>query len=263
MEIKTHKNLTIPKLPANLEIYRKELEKLTKPAWLLKCSEENEPSTYHTHIKGFNPFVPEEKGWPCCSKCKRPLYFVCQINFTDFLSQVVSFNKGLFQFFYCWDCMPMPNNDFGLETRWYPDFDLVTAQTVVQANCPHSEDELEAYASLAFEFIPFLSLPSDRSKENPIPDDVKFQAKYNFINGLYLEDKMISRIGGYPPWFQPISEQDYLCSVCGSLVEFVLAIGSDDTDIVWYDSGYWYFFACSLTSACGSLHKPLMDCHFY
>jgi hypothetical protein len=54
---------------------------------------------------------------------------------------------------------------------------------------------------------------------------------------------MISRIGGYPPWVQ--SEDDMpQCPVCGAWAEFVGAIGSGDTGLIWGDSGYWYFFAC-------------------
>ena len=220
------------------------------------------------------PFAPVEDGWPVCDTCGKPLEFVWQIDFADFRGNGAFANQGLFQFFYWWDCFALPPQDeFGYACRWYPDFSAHRMQDVPQLDAPHQAAETApSIVPFRVDIIPFLSMPAKCGQENPIPqnalnelvskEDGRLWAVYSFTKGLYLEDELISRIGGYPPWIQ-FRDDTPSCPVCGTRAEFVGAIGSDDTDLIWGDSGYWYFFACRATTECNGLAKPLVASQCY
>jgi uncharacterized protein YwqG len=269
-----HRHLELPPLHPVLEPFRPALEQSAKPAWLLKCHTIPSVSRYHTHIAGTTPFVPQYLDWPTCSQCAQPLEFIWQVNFADF-GGIGSFaDQGLFQFFYCWQCFPLSSEGPGWACRWFADFDPLQAEDIPQALCPYAHEfgTVDRLGPYAVEIVPFLSFPAKFSNENPIPFDMQNEmvskedgclwAVYSFTKGLYLEDQMLSRIGGYPPWVQ-FQEETLDCPTCGQRAEFVGAIGSDDTNLVWGDSGYWYFFACKATPACQGLSKPLMASQCY
>jgi uncharacterized protein YwqG len=270
----THQHLTLPSFHPVVAPFRAALEQAARPGWLLRCRQVISVSPFHTHIAGTTPFMPFEMGWPGCTKCGLPLAFVWQIDFADFSGSVTLVNTGLFQFFYCWECFPMPSDTFGWACRWFPDFSAEHAQTLPQATCPYATASEEADRIGPYEItaVPFLSLPAKFSLENPIPHETqnemvgkeegRFWAVYSFTKGLYLEDEMISRIGGYPPWVQ-FQDDTPICPICGARMVFVGAVGSDDTDLIWGDSGYWYFFACKATPACKGLDMPLMAWQCY
>jgi uncharacterized protein YwqG len=270
----THRGLALPPLHPALEPYRAELQEAAKPAWLLRCHQAQTVSRVQTHIGGTTPFAPVEDGWPSCGRCAEPLGFVWQVDFADSHGIGAFADRGLFQFFYCWGCFAMPSYDeFGWACRWYPDFDAQQMQSAAQLDAPYgSEDAAGRVGPFGVELVPFLSVPGKFSDENPIPRDAQNQmvseedgrlwAVYSFTEGFYLEDAMISRVGGYPPWVQ-FRDETPDCPVCGARAEFVAAIGSDETDLVWGDSGYWYFFACKATPQCHGLAKPLMAFQCY
>ena len=270
----THRGLALPSLHPALEKYQAELQEIVKPAWLLKCHKTETISRFQTHISGNTPFAPVEDGWPLCDKCEKPLEFVWQIDFADFNGIGTFASRGLFQFFYCWDCFALPPQDeFDYACRWYPDFDAQQMQNVVQLDAPYqATDTAWGVEPLCVDIVPFLSVPGKFSQENPIPEnaqnemvskeDGRLWAVYSFTEGFYLEGEMISRVGGYPPWVQ-FHDDTPNCPVCGARAEFVGAIGSDDTDLIWGDSGYWYFFACKATAECHGLASPLMASQCY
>ena len=270
----THRGLALSPLHSALEKYRAELQEVVKPAWLLRCCKAETVSRFQTHISGNTPFVPVKDGWPLCDTCEKPLEFVWQIDFADFRGIGTFASQGLFQFFYCWDCFALPPQDeFGYVCRWYPDFKAQQMRNVAQLDAPYQTTET-AWGSGPFrvDIVPFLSVPGKFSQENPIPEnaqnemvskeDGRLWAVYSFTKGFYLEGEMISRVGGYPPWVQ-FHDDTPNCPVCGTRTEFVGAIGSDDTDLIWGDSGYWYFFACKATAECYGLIRPLMASQCY
>jgi hypothetical protein len=83
-----------------------------------------------------------------------------------------------------------------------------------------------------------------------------------FLSDRLLENEKMSRVGGYPPWVQ-FRDETPNCPICETRAEFVGAIGSEDTNLIWGDSGYWYFFACKATPECHGLDRPLMASQCY
>ncbi len=270
----THRDLTLPHLHPALELYRAALQEVMKPAWLLKCSEADTVSRFQTHIGGITPFAPVEDGWPMCDKCGKPLEFIWQIDFADFKGIGAFASQGLFQFFYCWDCFAWPpHEEYGYACRWYPDFSAHRMRNVAQIDTPPQiAESVRSFGPFCVDIVPFLSVPGKSSPENPISksaqnemvseEDGRLWAVYSFTEGFYLESELISRIGGYPPWIQYEDDTPH-CPVCDARAEFVGAIGSADTGLIWGDSGYWYFFACQATAECYGLARPLMTLHCY
>jgi uncharacterized protein YwqG len=269
----THRDLTLPPLYPDLEKYHELLEGSVRPAWLLRCQKVEAISRFQTHIGGSTPFAPIQEGWPLCDSCGKPLEFVWQIDFADFKGVGVYAERGLFQFFYCWECFPLPpEDDSGYACRWYPDFDALLVEDIPQLDTPLQVIESDYSRSVGpFEVqaVPFLSVPNDMSQELPIPtealeeiveDGDTLRQVYGDFVADYIVDK-VSQVGGYPDWIQ--YDDTPSCPVCERRAEFVAAIGSDDTDLLWGDAGYWYFFACRATEDCPGLDKPLMRSQSY
>jgi hypothetical protein len=265
--------LSLPPLHPALEQYRAALEAVAKPAWLLRCRKVNTVSRSETHFGGITPFVPVHDGWPSCDKCGEKLHFVWQVNFAE-IDGCFS-KRGLFQFFYCWRCYAGPADDFGHTCRWYPNFEASQANGIPQLNSPYEVNMASYHLPIgpcAVDVVPFLSVPGKSSQENPIPvsaqnemvsaEDGRLWSVYSSTKGFYLEEEKISRVGGYPPWVQ-FHDETPNCPICGTRAEFVGAIGSEDTNLIWGDSGYWYFFACKATVECYGLARPLMASQCY
>jgi hypothetical protein len=269
----THAHLVLPQLHPALEPYRSVLEKSMKPAWRLMCHQVDAIERTTTHIGGFTPYVPVQRGWPHCESCLDPLSFIWQLNFAEFAAATFA-TQGLFQFFYCWRCAPLPGlndeYDFATLCRWYPDFRSDVAATVSQVPCPYlkelTPDQVELAKPCQVDIIPFLSVPSAVSDDHPIPQEVQvellnaagetFYRLYNRTPGLYLRD-YLSQVNGYPVWVQD-NDETPRCPLCGGRAELVGAVGSDETNLIWGDTGYWYIFACQFTEQCGGLNNPLM-----
>jgi uncharacterized protein YwqG len=273
MVFKIPSGLSLPILHPALERYRADLEKVAKSAWLLKCRKVNAVARFETHFGGVTPFAPTNDGWPCCDKCGQKLHFIWQVNFAEFENFFI--NKGLFQFFYCWRCNVVPPANYGYACRWYPTFETSLTNDMPQLNSPYEINMAPYHLPIgpcAVDVVPFLSVPGKFSLENPIPKkaqneivskkDGRLWSVYSFTRGLYLEHEMISRIGGFPPWVQ-FRDETPNCPVCGTRSEYFGAIGSDDTDLIWGDSGYWYFFICKATSKCYGMDRPLMAFQCY
>lgn len=266
----THARLVFPQLHPRLEPYRTLLEESVKPAWRLVCHQVETVSRSTTHIGGFTPYVPDELGWPRCVVCGNPLSFIWQLNFADFGAATFA-RQGLFQFFYCWLCFPLPGSpyDFDMLCRWFPDFTVDIASTIAQASCPYRDelppDQLFLNRPYHVELLPFLSVPSAESDDNPLKAEIRaqfvntegesFYKLYNDTPGWYL-GKCMSQVGGYPDWVQ--NDDTPHCPICERRAELVGAVGSDDTNLIWGDTGYWYIFACKSTKRCLGLNKLMM-----
>ena len=261
--------LSLPALHPALEQYRADLEATVKVGWELACRKVDTVSRFETHLGGITPFAPVDKGWPRCDKCGENLHFLWQIDFADFDGGTFA-SRGLFQFFYCWKCFAVPPDDLGYSCRWYPDFEAQQASDVPQLNSPYEINTASYHLPIgpcAMDAVQFLSVPAIGSQENPIPlralnKSVSSEGKdlweiYYSTREFRFDGGMKSQIGGYPRWVQ-FRDETPECQVCGKRAEFVGAIGSDDTDLIWGDSGYWYFFACEATPECYGLDKPLM-----
>lgn len=265
----------LPALHPALEPYRATLERIGKPACLIRFTAAALPPRAHTHLGGTTPFLPMPQSWPVCTGCSHPLSFVWQVNFADFAETPAFEQKGLLQFFYCFDCMPMPfgwnEPDPGQwECRWLPDFDAERQGSLPQAECPYAdyrdEDRFPAWQGMVARLVPFLSVPSEFNTEPHIPASVMEAAMGDMHRwepddageGTFPSAPFLSRIGGYVPWVQSDDATTPRCPHCGNPAEFVGAIGSGETELLWGDSGYWYFFACRKTATCNGLAEPLL-----
>lgn len=274
----THSQLEFPELHPELEPYRYLLEVSVKPAWCLRCHRVRTISRTATHFGGITPYVPLDMGWPRCPTCGNVLDFIWQINFADFAAAAFA-PAGLFQFFYCWACFPLPNftpYEFEKLCRWYPDFNSNEAEAVPQALCPYlrelSSGQWEQNGPYRVDIIPFLSVPAPLSDENPLSQEMlkpqlpegedpyevyeDLYEEYYEADGLDLTD-CVSQVSGYPAWVQRTDETPH-CPACGERAELVGAVGSHGTDYLWGDTGYWYIFACQRTDKCQGLNRPLM-----
>lgn len=276
----SHRNLRLPELHPALEPYRAQLEAVAKPAWLLNAHRVEVTSPTETQFDSVSPFVPAEQGWPLCSHCGDPLSLVCQVNFGQFSGSGMFTKKGLFQFFYCWNCFPpyseeiSPNvfeegypgyipmelleKQLGIAFRWYADFDEATAATVPQAESPFKGAIVGADAISP---VPYLSVPDRVDEADPLAD-VDFEEsnpddyEWDIRDSVLPTKECISQLGGYPVWVQNYDTP--LCPACGNRSELVVAVGSGDTGLIWGDTGYWYVFACKATPKCKGLEYPLM-----
>lgn len=264
-----HEGLTLPTFHDAIKPYLESLNTIKKPGWLLHVEEApDDLSRLASQMGGRLPFIPELDAWPGCTHCRRPLQFVWQIDFADF--QPIAFaEQGLLQFFYCWHCTPEPEDDFGMQTRWYPGFRVEDARDIAMVDCPYLPEETTWAQRYAITPKPYLSLPSIFSPANPIPegeidryiaaDTGRVWNVFNATEGLHIWKEMWGRVGGFPPWVSFHDETPF-CPTCSHLCEFVAAIGSEKSGIHWGGPGYWYFFACRRTDDCQGLSRPLMSC---
>ena len=128
-------------------------------------------------------------------------------------------------------------------------------------------------ACLSVEPEPFLSLPDFGDENDPLLNIDLAENKNLLLESRYDNFSLhrsllptgdydhISHLGGYPVWIQ--DDATPKCPACGNRASLVVAIGSDDTDLLWGDSGYWYIFACKKTAECRGLEKPLMHSQCY
>jgi uncharacterized protein YwqG len=254
-------DLILADLPPALAPYRDTLLKIAQPAWILECQPVAEVSRFVTHIGGTNPYLPTGRTWPQCEGCGRPLSFLWQVDFTDFGGVGTLVSQGLFQFFYCWFCFPFAGRDHGFVCRWYPGYNRAHAENEPQIACP----DLEARHTGPYRVIPhsFLSLPDVFTHTNPVPDEVMSRSighGRTTVWSLYrrlLPQRALTQLGGYPTWIQPTDETPS-CPVCRSDAVFVGALGTEDSDLLGGDAGYWYFFACMATPACHGMARPFM-----
>jgi uncharacterized protein YwqG len=273
MAPKAHDQLPPPVLHPTLEKYRARIEKAMKPAWLLQCRKAGRGFRFASHLGGNTPFMPADSEWPECDGCEEPLQFVWQIDFAQAGGEGAFVDLGLFQFFYCWDCFPLVGEDLGLTTRWYPDYDRRKARKVPQIDSPENEggDHRRVVAPRVFRWVPFLSVPSVNANKLPVPEramhkvvgdnDERLFDVYASTEEFHLNDREYCQVGGYARWIQ--FDDTPNCQVCCKPCEFVAAIGSEGTGMLWGDSGYWYFFACRRTEACYGLDSPSMMSQCY
>jgi hypothetical protein len=154
----------------------------------------------------------------------------------------------------------------GLCCRRYPDFDEKVVGDIEHAECPYIDDKFKLDPPLAVNPTAVLSTPNWSDAEHPLaeidpcPEDDYDCYHFEISTSVIPTKHEISQLGGYPVWVQ--GDHTPLCPICGRRSLFVAAIGSHDTDVIWGDSGYWYFFACNVTDECFGLAKPLMvyDC---
>jgi hypothetical protein len=175
-----------------------------------------------------------------------------QLRLADFPNHPVLEGRGLWQAFAC--------------LRHYPSYAFRTNTDTHAASgtAPQNAGKwLEPLSRAVIE--PMLSVPAASDPRSAVhacrdnwsftdDDDerCRFWWVYNGNPSFCIEQPMVSRVGGHPPWIQGPEEPDP-CRECGAPLVFVGALGGSDTDILYGDSGYFYFFTCRATAKCPGL----------
>ena len=261
-------NLVLPQMHSEFDRLMVELNSHAKKATLLLCSDsDDESSPVETKIGGLNFYLPSNKKWPINEATQALMTPVIQINLEDFQEYSIKEKKGIFQFFMDFDQKikdpVITKSTEGVEFRYIPEPAESKAKKV-----DLDTDELYYEGPFTLEKRDFLSLPSVRSKydlpeehlfmkwkwDKELPNGERVWSIYNYTEGLYIEDRIVSRFGGYAPWLN--HDQTPICPTCGNRMEFLAAVGTEDTNFDLGDEGYIMLFACSYTTKCGSLNSP-------
>jgi uncharacterized protein YwqG len=259
----THQHLTLPDTPESLKERKGWILSSVRPAWLLRASDSQKVQPLESFLGGDSPYRAEGQPWPSCPHCKRELGFVMQVMLTqEVVENIPNMKPGTFQFWNCWYCVPKGDAyadarelqtfdtdflPFGASrsiVRWFEDQNLGFGP-------PHkSEQNLPFLKVLTPE--PFLSLPAyfdERFQVEEWSEDELSDYDDAFMDALNSET--ISQVGGYPSWIQdgvqpknPAADKN---------AEFVIALGTGDTDVFWGDTGFYYFFAAD-----GDLAEPFV-----
>ncbi len=260
--------LQLPKMDESLDRLIVELKEHKRQGELLI----NEPSDEETgvtstKIGGINFYLPANKKWPENEETGAKLTPVVQINMQDFEDYNQKEKKGIFQLFIDFDYklkdVVLTKNTIGIELRYLQDIAEKKARKI-----EISPDEVSAASPSVIKRQKFLSLPSAKSQfdlpqshlfmkwawDKQAKDGERIWSKYNYTEGLYIEDELLSRFGGYAPWIN--KDQTPVCSVCGNRMDFLAAVGTEDTDFNFDEDGYIMIFACNFMSKCGSLNNP-------
>jgi hypothetical protein len=217
----THRRLVLPEMHRELEKYRPQIEELVRPAWLLNVEAAATVARNQTHFLGDSLYMPASMGWPSCDNCSNPLTFMWQVNFAEFSGSEMFEERGLFQFFYCWTCFPLPmspqeldglpdpmaygylatgyDRSSGVHYRWYPALDAHSPLAEEQMCCP--SEEYVWGPPLGIWPVPILSLPHSWGDEDPIGDmlvELDEEEKYDVLVTVDTYGDCISQLGGYP-----------------------------------------------------------------
>ena len=209
-----HRHVPLPALHPALQPFGGAIAATMQPAWLMRADKTDNVSPTESHFGGRRPFVPQSLGWPLCPGCKNAMLHFVQVDFADLPTPLPGLpERGLWQLFACHSC------EGGLPgyycSRWSPDFQRASATGEELVTGP---DHPQALARIVFE--PFVSVPSANSSASAIAsngdeqvfavgegdddeDKQRLWAVHNFTPGFHIEDEMISRLGGHPPWIQP------------------------------------------------------------
>ncbi|GHF46286.1 hypothetical protein GCM10017781_23420 [Deinococcus metalli] len=205
-------------------------------------------------VGGDSPSRAEGEEWPTCVHCQREMGFVMQIHLTEELvSVLMGVKSGLFQFWNCWYCLP--GGEAYADAR-----DLLTFEMSEGKSVPYGSSRLLArwtegggnntgprYPSeqnLLFlkKLLPeaVLSLPHPFDEQFTTLEDDERDAYWDAARP-YLNEDTLCQIGGYPAWMQ--DGRWPRRPATGRPADFILALGTGDTDVLWGDTGFYYFFA--------------------
>jgi hypothetical protein len=245
-----------------------ELEGNAVKSTLLLCNEcDEESSPVETKIGGLNYYLPTNKKWPVNEATEALMTPVLQLNLEDFPDFPQKEKKGIFQLFIDFDYkikdVVITKNTAGVEFRYFPE-PAENKSKKVEVDT----DKLYFAGPFEIEKKDFLSLPSVHSKydlpeehlfmkwkwDKELPSGERVWSIYNYTEGLYIEDSIVSRFGGYAPWLN--FDQTPICPVCGNRMAFIAAVGTEDSNFDIGDEGYIMLFSCSYTTKCGSLTNP-------
>lgn len=257
----THTHLALPEIPDALSQRKEWILAHIRPAWLLHASPVDSVERGESFIGGNAPHRGEEETWPVCPGCAREMGFVMQVHLTDELvATVPHLKRGTFQFWNCWYCVP--EGDAYGDARQLRRFDKTfvsygsssqvarwfEGQQVEGGPLKDVEQNLPFLKRLTQE--PYLSLP------HPFDDllndwESEEREHYWEAMGKHINEDTICQVGGYPTWLQdgvtPLEPNT------GQATDFVLALGTGDTDVIWGDTGFYYFFAME-----GDLSEPFV-----
>jgi len=232
--------------------FEKLLRPLVRQATTVKLSKApNAASKPATRTKfGGIPYSEAGDSWPICPGCERGLNFICQLNLADCLHPEPVL-RGLFVFYYCWECMPwgLPGDLKGTWlVRAYP---RPGVDRIVQIQ--HGVKSVAPTIPCSVEMVIDLSLPDWDGIDVVCPAAAELSSKLDLDKPwapykaasmeLTGNNGYATRIGGYPKWVQ--AESTPSCSVCTQRMRLLAQIDSEDeAGIMWGDVGCVYLFVC-------------------
>jgi len=266
--------LQLPKMHEALDRLIKELGQYTKKATLLICEDGTDESDITSTKIGGSKFCTAAQGKKGSKKTENSIFTpLIQINLSDFPELGLKENSGIFQIFINFETQfkdPYLTKDTdGVEIKFIKD---ISTENIRELTVP---DETEKLGPFIIKKEEFLSLPSAHSNcdlpkdhlfmkwnwDKVLESNERLWSVYNYAEGLYIEDKLISRVGGYAPWIE--KDQTPVCPVCQNRMKFICAIGTEDTRIDIGDDGYLFAFVCDFTTKCGGIEEPVLVIQTY
>lgn len=268
-------SIALPKMHEALDRLMIDLKDDAKEATLLLCTEgEDDGSPISTKIGGHDFYFPSNKKWPENVETGNLLTPIIQINLEDFAEYSPKEKKGLLQIFLDFeqdiDDIVITKETKGVEIRYIADVSEDKARKI------EVSDDLYFEGPFTINKKKYLSLPSAKSKYS-LPEEHLFMkykwdkvvskegerlwSVYNYTDNIYIEDQIISRIGGYAPWID--KDQTPICAKCGNRMSFFGAVGTEDTEFDFGGDGYVMIFHCSYMAKCGSLSNPSLIIQMY
>ena len=124
-----------------------------------------------TIFGGNRPFRPDNFRWPICEECNAHKAFVCQLNVESLpvqLQEKINRAEGLFQLFYCLECMPLNHFKdmyFVPKTDFVPSLKSLAATVAVKKskiNTSQLPYHLKSYVEDYTEHVPLHEVFGDK-----------------------------------------------------------------------------------------------------
>ena len=256
---------------------------ILRKSWIpVTEGETDKPGKFKTMFGGNQPFRPTNFKWPICEECHAHKSFLCQVNLSDLppaLQQHTGLSSGLFQLFYCLECMPL--NCFTdiyvvKETDFVPSLTSLAAEVAVREKsfCKESlpktlqnfvEDSTETpdieFDGETFQEKVVFSWRESEEPEVPQPQEIqsfnegelerRSELSQEELGRLYeaLEESDCSprggvKLGGYVRWCQGVESPT--CPTCQTLMTVTFLQLEDDPlyPFSWGDAGTAHVTLC-------------------
>jgi len=235
-----------------------------------------------TKFGGRQPFRSSKFRWPKCSECEKQKTFICQINISSLPGKVklmINRYDGLFQCFFCLDCMPFDGCFDGIyfvpETELVPNLQSIVSQFLFKNNINTSRLPNGLRSSVLLQNEVFRQWDWEGFEEKRVGTWTKLKQEIPTIHEIIddgqhkilasvniSEDELIDmedvehdgigfphsgiKLGGYVRWCQGVEYPT--CPDCGVMmtVTFLQLENTTLFPFTWGDSGTAHVTLCPL-----------------
>ena len=252
-----------------LEDRRPEIEKIARPAFLLRTRRSNgsEPPAGRTRIGG-EPDLPEGLEWPVYRDGK-PLAFLSQVNLSQLPEGAERGGlpaRGILSFFSVWGWQVEDDADPQLpDGEPSPDWTRILyhgdLETLRRRPTPAG---VNSFPAAGAQFVPIVCLPHDQGEPEVARLGWDEETWEKFSAAVSDYDDMCSRLLGYPARNLLLGYADYLQSFVDEVADrdlrLLFQLASDDNaEMCWGDGGCLYFWADPREIALGDFSKVHTD----